>query len=124
MAPKMWIVVACWSFVAVMGELCFGFGFAFNPGWANRWPFGLKIHSVWSTWMSLHFFLLLMTAAIGVGAVPCAAISFFDFGRRHSRRVYTVWLIISTVAAAVGSLWAFWRIYASALEMWPNGYNP
>ena len=56
MSPKVWLAVAGCSFLALAGELFVGCGFAFNPGWANGWPFGLTIHSVWSAGMSFLLF--------------------------------------------------------------------
>jgi hypothetical protein len=124
MSPKGWLAVARWSLLALAGELFFGFGLAFNPGWANGWPFGLTIHSVFSAGMSLLLFLILVTAAALIGAIVGAACSYFGAGLRRGRAVYAGWLVCCCVLALVASLWAFREIYASTLEMWPNGYNP
>jgi len=122
MSPKVWLAVAGCSFLALAGELFVGCGFAFNPGWANGWPFGLTIHSVWSAGMSFLLFLILMTAAAGIGAIVGATYSCFGVGFRHGRAVYVGWLVCCCVLALAASLWAFREIYASTLEMWPNGY--
>jgi hypothetical protein len=124
MAPKAWLSIARWSLLALAGELCAGFGLGFNPGWANRWPFGLTIYSVWSAAMSAVFCLLLITAAAGIGALAGAACSYFDVGLHHGRVVYAGWLACCGALALVAGLWAFREVYASTCEMWPNGYHP
>ncbi len=124
MAPKAWLEIAGWSLLALASEVFVSFGFAFNPGWANAWPFGFTIYNVWSTGMSIVFFLLLVTAAVGTGAVTGAVCSHFGVGLRHGRAVFAGWLVCSCVLALMASIWAFREIYASTLEMWPNGYNP
>ncbi len=124
MIAKVWLAIARWSLMVFGGEVFFGFGLAFNPGWANGWPFGLTIDSVWSTGMSFLFFLMLMTAAIGLGAIAGATCARFGVGLRRGRAVYAAWLVCFGVLASVASLWAFKVIRASMLEMWPNGSNP
>jgi hypothetical protein len=124
MAPRVWLAIAQRSLLALACEVFFGFGFAFNPGWANGWPFGLTIYSVWSTGMSVLFSLLLITASVGLGAITGAVCSSFGIGIRSGRAVYAVWLACNCAPALAGGLWAFRRIYASTLQMWPNGYNP
>ena len=117
-------MIAGCSLMALGVEAFVGFGFAFNPGWANGWPLGFTIYSVWSAGMSFLFFLLLSTTAVGMGAATMAACSYFGIGHRHGRAAYAVWLACSFVLALVASLWVFSEIYATTLEMWPNGYNP
>ena len=124
MAPRAWLAMARWSLLALVGEVFFGFGFAFNPGWANGWPFGLTIYTVWSTGMSVLFSLLVITAAAGVGAIAGAACSYLGAGLRHGRTVYAAWLACSGALALVAGFWAFGQVYDSTWKMWPNGYNP
>lgn len=124
MAPRGWLKIAGWSLVALVGEVFGSFGFAFNPGWANAWPFGLSIYTVWSTGMSSVFFGILVTVAVGTGAVTGAVCSYFGVGLRHGRAVFAGWVACSSILALVASIWTFRAIYASTLEMWPTGYNP
>ena len=72
MAPKAWLSIARQSLLVLAVEICAGFGLGFNPGWANGWPFGLTIYSVWSTAMGALFCLLVLTVAVGVGAIAGA----------------------------------------------------
>jgi hypothetical protein len=69
MTAKNWSVIASWSLVALGFELFIGFALSFNPGWANGWPSGMPIDVVWSIGLSVIFLVLLMTVAIGVGAL-------------------------------------------------------
>jgi hypothetical protein len=124
MALKVWLAIAGRSLLALAGEVVISFPFAFNPGWANGWPLGLTIYSVWPAGMSFVFFLLLLTTAVGMGAVIGAACSYFGVDQRRGRSIFVVWLACSFVLAFLASLWAFREIQASTLEMWPNGYNP
>ncbi len=124
MPPKDWLTIAGRSLAVLAGLLFFGFGLAFNPGWANSWPFGLPIYSVWSAGMSILFLLLFMTVAAGLGAVAGVVCSSFGVGLRRGRAIYAGWLAGSCALAVFASLWAFRRLYATSLEMWPNGYNP
>ncbi len=124
MAPNRWLTIAEWSLCALACEVGFGFSLGFNPGWANGWPLGLTINSIWSVSMSVLFFLLLMTAAVGLGAIIGAACSHYSVGLRHGGAVYTTWLVCACFLALLASHLAFREVYASTLEMWPNGYNP
>jgi hypothetical protein len=85
MAPKVWLAIARAALMALLSGLFLGFGLAFNPVWANGWPFGLSIYAVWSTWMSLVFFLLLFTTAVAIGAATGAMCAHFDSGPRRGR---------------------------------------
>jgi hypothetical protein len=98
------------------------FPFFFAPGWANGWPGGLTIHRVWSTWLTITFFVMLMTIGIGFGSLTSLLACAFPAGRRHSGDVLRTWMVIWTVLAVATCWWAFRGIYASTLEMWPNGY--
>ncbi len=124
MSPKSWLTIFGWSLLALGAEIFFGFGFAFSPGWAEGWPFGLSIYSVWSAGMSFVFFLVLMTASVGIGAMTGAACSNYGVGLRCGRVVYAGWLMYSCFMALWVALWAFREIFASSLLMWPTGYNP
>ena len=124
MTSGAWFAIARRWFLALAVEMGFGFPLAFSPGWANGWPFGLTVYSVWAAGMSILFSVLLVTAAAGVGAVAGAACCAFGVGRRRGWAAYKSWLACSSTLALVGGLWAFGQVCASALEMWPNGYNP
>jgi hypothetical protein len=123
MTPRNWLAIAGKSLAALPIVAFFGFPLAFSPGWANGWPFGLTIYSVWSAGMSVLYFLLLMTGGVGLGALVCAGWSYFG-GPRSSKVVYAGWLVCCCVLATLLSLRTFGEIYASTLKMWPNGYNP
>ncbi len=123
MALKDGFEIARWSVIALAAETFVGFALAFSPGWANDWPFDLTIHTVWSTGMSILFFLLLTTSAAGAGAATMAICSHFGLGNRFNWAAFAVWLACSFVLAMVATLWAFEGIYESTGEMWPNGYN-
>src|SRR5262245_3452104 len=113
MAPKDWLSIARRSLLALGGEGCAGFGLAFNPGWANGWPFGFTISSFWSTAMSFLFCLLVITMAAWAGAVVAAVCFYFGVGLRRGPVVYAGWLACSGALSLVAGLWAFREIYAS-----------
>jgi hypothetical protein len=125
MPPLSWancarlFAIACLVLVA---EAVVSFPFFFAPGWANGWPGGLTIYQIWSTWLTITLFFMVMTAGIGVGALISLLACTFSLGRRHSGDVLGVWMIIWTALSLAASFWAFTAIYASTLEMWPNGY--
>ena len=123
MSRTVWLSLAACSFMALAGAMCCGCPFWFSPGWANGWPFGLTIYFVWSAGMSFIVFILLMTAAAGIGAIAVATYADFGGGARPGRAFYTGFLACCCVLALAASRWAFREIYASTLKMWPNGYG-
>jgi hypothetical protein len=98
------------------------FGFFFAPGWANGWPGGLTIYQVWSTWLTVTFFVMLMTCGICLGSLVSLLFCLFPRGQRHTGNVFGAWMVIWTILSAVSCASAFREIYGSTLEMWPNGY--
>ena len=124
MSKKNWLSIAAYSLLTFAGVLFFGFGLAFNPGWANGWPFGMTIHAVWSTGMTFLFFVLVMSFGAGIGAIACAGSAHFDLGLRSKTTAYAyaIWLLFCGVAALCACIWVYREIYASTLVMWPNGY--
>lgn len=123
-SPKAWLAIVAGAILALGPELFLGFALAFSPGWANCWPLGLTVHTVWAAGMSVVFFLLLMTAAVGSGAVFGAVCCDFGVSRRRVLVAYIAWLACSLVLALLLCCWGFSGVYASALEMWPGGYHP
>ena len=57
------------ALLALGAEVVASFPFFFAPGWANGWPGGLTIYLVWSAWLTVTLFVMLMTCGIGVGAL-------------------------------------------------------
>jgi hypothetical protein len=98
------------------------FGFFFAPGWANGWPGGLTIYQVWSAWLTVTFFVMLITVGVGVGCLISLLACVFPVARRHSGYVFGTWMVLWAVLSVATSSWAYAKIYASTLEMWPNGY--
>ncbi|MFO0956299.1 MAG: hypothetical protein U0800_02400 [Isosphaeraceae bacterium] len=121
---KAWLVAAAAAFVAIWLESSIGFGLAFSPGWANGWPGGLSVHTVWAAGMSLLLGLVLMTIAVGVGAAVAAACSRRGLERRGLLLAFLAWLLLAAALAWPATSWAYGRIHASAVEMWPGGYYP
>jgi hypothetical protein len=108
--------------VALILEIAASFPFFFAPGWANGWPGGLTIYQVWSTWLTITFFVMLMTVGLGSGALLSLLVSIFPRTRRHNGFMLIGWMVVWAVLCFAFCLWAFREIYASTLEMWPNGY--
>jgi hypothetical protein len=103
-------------------ELVFGFQFWFAPGWANGWPGGFTIYRVWSAGMTAYLFIALMTAGIGSGALIALLLSHFSPVRRRAALAFCAWLVLWTGLTAFTCAIAYCEIYASTLQMWPNGY--
>lgn len=116
---KRLVVIASVVFVC---SACFGFQLFFAPGWANGWPFGLTVHSIWSVGIAFIVFALLMALAIGVGAFVGLLLSLRGIGSRLVRSVYITWLLIAATSIMLVSMWIYQGAHASALHMWPNGY--
>jgi hypothetical protein len=111
-----------WALLALGAEILSGFPFFFAPGWANDWPGGLTIYRVWSTWLTATLFIMLMTSGIAIGSVICLPISALPGGRRYAGITLVVWIGLWSLLSVVVCLKAFPEVYASTLEMWPNGY--
>jgi hypothetical protein len=124
MARSTWTAIVVLSATAFIFMAMTGFSLSFAPGWANGWPFGLTIQAVWSTGMAVVVFLLLMTAAVGVGAAVGALYAEPSSEGRRGRAVYAVWLLGCAIGALGMSVYTFTAIYDETWRMWPNGYNP
>ncbi len=120
MSLRTWNAITLGAIAAFASEAWVGFSLWFAPGWANGWPGGLRIHTVWSTGMAGLLFLLTLTLAVGVGAAVGYLCIRFEVGHRWGHRVFAAWLIAATVLAFAMSYVAFAKIYASTLEMWPK----
>lgn len=118
-----WLIALGGAVAALWLEGAVGFGLAFSPGWANGWPGGLSVHVVWAAGMSLLVGLVAWTLAVALGL----AIAAIGSRRGLNRRVVLVgllaWLVLAMVPAWLAGAWAYGRVYASALEMWPGGYG-
>src|SRR5262245_55502004 len=73
MSRETWRSVATGAFATLGGALGVGFPLAFNPGWANEWPFGLSIDQVWSAGLSLVVCVTGTAVTLGLGAVAVMA---------------------------------------------------
>jgi hypothetical protein len=110
------------AFCALGAELILEFPFWFSPGWANGWPGGFTIHRVWSAGMTADLCIMMMTAGIGIGASIVRLLCLVPPARRWVGSIFFVWLVLWTVLTALIDTVAYREIYASTLEMWPNGY--
>lgn len=120
MARGDWREISLLAIYALGCELFVSFGLCFAPGWANEWPFGLSIYTVWPAGMATLLFAFLMTVAVGFGAefAPMAV------NPRTAKRLFRRWLLCAAVVALALSGWAFVELRAETLRMFPNGYNP
>jgi hypothetical protein len=107
---------------ALTFEVAASFPLFFAPGWANGWPGGPTIYQVWSTWLTFTVFVLLVTIGLCAGALLSLLVSIFPRTRRYNGNMLIGWMVVWTVLCAAFCLRAFREIYASTLEMWPNGY--
>ena len=111
-------------FAALPIEVFLAFPFCFSPGWANGWPFGLTIHTVWSSVMASLISLMFMTVMIGLGGAIGSIWLRHPSGLRYAERAFVAWLALGTLSALIIGWRAYRLLYADTLEMWPNGYNP
>lgn len=118
-----WLTIAGCSFLALWCEFALSVVLTFAPGWANEWPFGLSIYSVWSAGTSVLYFLLQMTSAVWLGAIIGAAGVWSDVGVRNGKKIFAYFLVVFVILAALRSWITFPEIYSTAIRMWPNGYN-
>jgi hypothetical protein len=116
-------MLALGALAALGAEFYVGFALGFAPGWANGWPGGLSIYRVWSAGITAVLFAIMVTGGLGLGALICLLLCRFPKGRRHTWLVFTIWLMACTALAMLNCSWCYREVYASALEMWPNGYG-
>ena len=96
--------------------------FGSRTGWANGWPLGLTLHVIWSAGIASLVFLMLLTLAIGLGALVGLVCSWCGIGLRSGRLSFVAWIAVTAVLALIASLYVYKEAHTSALEMWPNGY--
>ena len=121
MSRAKWNRIVLGALCSLLVEFWLGFPFYFAPGWANGWP-GLSIYEVWSAAMASFLFVMMMTAAVGLGAAVGSLCAWCGIGLRHGRLAYTAWLIGAAVLTTLTSLSFYESARAATLEMWPNGY--
>jgi hypothetical protein len=112
----------CGALLVLAAEVFVSFGFFFAPGWANGWPGGLTIYQVWSTWLTITLFVMMMTVGVSAGSLVSLVACVFPAARRHTRKVLTAWMVGCGILSTAACAWAFRGIYASTLQMWPHGY--
>src|SRR4051812_17122777 len=105
------------ALLALGAEVVVSFPFFFAPGWANGWPGGLTIYQVWSTWLTVTLFVMMMTCGIGAGSLTSLLLCAFPRGRRHAATALVIWIDLWVILSVVICLWSFPVIYASTLEM-------
>jgi hypothetical protein len=77
-------MLALVAVVSLGYELMAGFALGFAPGRANGWPGGLSIHRVWSAGMTTLFFVIQMTAGVGLGALIGLRLCRWSAGHRFA----------------------------------------
>jgi hypothetical protein len=121
-APE-WISIAGMGLAGLCCEYWLGWVMFFSPGWANDPLFGPNFHVVLATAMTGWVSLLLMTAAVGAGAIVGFLCALLGVGQRHGRRVYRGWLWFAAVVILLLSIWRFRSFYAQVWEWFPDGYH-
>ena len=95
------------AFLGLGAEVVARFPFFFAPGWANGWPGGLTIYRVWSTWLTVTLFVMLMMCGIGVGSLISLLLCGFPSGRRSAGTALATWIAFWAVLSLVACLRAF-----------------
>src|SRR4051794_17453738 len=95
---RLLLFLAC---LALPAEAVVNFPFFFAPGWANGWPGGLTIYQVWSTWLSITLFVMLMTFGLGLGSLISLLFCIFPRGRRHAANALGTWISFWAILSAV-----------------------
>jgi hypothetical protein len=113
--------VALGAFLALGPELWITFGLWFAPGWANSR--GLTIQWVWPAGLTVCLCLLMITFGTGVGAALGFAMS-LSRQKHHAGSVVVVWRIFWAALKVLSCVLVYRDLHASAVEMFPNGYNP
>jgi hypothetical protein len=121
-AKTFWMLAVV-ALAALGAEFYIGFALGFAPGWANGWPGGLSIYRVWSAGMTAILFVIEVTVGVGLGALIGLLMCQFPAGRRHAWLIFGVWLVACTAVAVLNCSRFYRDVYASTLQMWPNGYG-
>ncbi len=114
--PAVWLALLPCCVVLVPVEALVTFSLWFAPGWANGWPWPRRV--VWSTGVAVSLFMVLMTCAVGAGAVY-AIIRYYGRSAGRTRRTFAVWI---ASCAAVGTLVCVLTgqvLYSRAVGLWP-----
>jgi hypothetical protein len=124
MSQDRWLKIGVASLLVIFTELAFECALSFSPGWANGWPGGLPISSVWAAGLSFLLFLVLMTAATGTSALILVVSGLRRLSERAKLRMFVFWELLAAIAVTPLVIGAFMALRESASKTWPNGYNP
>jgi hypothetical protein len=124
--PRMvlyWIGIAALAGFWLAGEWLFAFFLFFTAGWANGWPLGLSFQLVLSVVMTGYMSLMLMTAAIGVGAIIGYLAASAGVREARQWQLYRRWLCFAASVIVCLGIIVFFGLYAWARTEFPDGYS-
>jgi hypothetical protein len=107
MELKHWDAIGLYCSVALAGELFFGFGLWFAPGWAREWPFGLPFQVVWATGLAIMLCLIVVTGSAAIGAIMISRWIRHGIEPRLVETTYRTRLIVSAILGLALGIWAF-----------------
>ena len=93
----------------------------FTAGWANGWPLGLSFQTVLSVGITGYYLLLLMTAAVGVGAIVGLICILLRVEEKYESLVYRRLLWFALLFLCLGAF-IFLCVYVSVWKAFPDGY--
>jgi hypothetical protein len=113
--------VAGLAAVGLFVEYIAGAFLFFTAGWANGWPLELTFQTVLSVGITGYVLLLVMTAAVGVGAIMALICIFLRIEEHLERLVYRrlLWFVLLFLCLAAC---VFWRVYVWVWDAFPEGY--
>ena len=115
------VSAACAAAFFLFVETLVGWFLFFSPGWANGWPFGIRFQTVLTIGTTGYSLLMLVTAAVSVGAIVGLICTVLRIRWQHLGRGYRPWLWFASIFLCV-SVVIFWLVYLSVWENFPDGY--
>ena len=118
----MCIWAACGAAFLLFVENVLGWFIFFSPGWANGLPFGLSFQTALSVGMAVQILIMLMTAAVGFGAIAALVCTLLGVGWERVGRDYRIWFWF-VVGFSLLSAAVYWYCHAWVWKAFPNGYE-
>ncbi len=121
MLALMCILAAVVAAAALFIETVVGWFVFFSPGWANGWPTPWSFQIVLSIGLTSQTLVMLMTAALGFGAILGFICTLLGIRWERVGRGYRVWFWFVLAFLCLGAC-IFWHNYAWVCEQFPDGY--
>jgi amino acid transporter len=105
-----WLSLAVIAGFAVVVEIVVSLPFSFTHGWAVGWP-GVSFQMALAGSVTVFQSLVLMTVAVGAGAIGLFICAMFGVRERRQVQIYITWLSIAAIVVLLFSIVTFSNIY-------------